>query len=381
MPTGYKTPLERKLAYVDNLASREGIDLSMLTWEFELDEILKNISFNVIFNYLLNIYLNFNLHFDLTELDFQMPDFCKFFKESKTKLSFCEIEKIEKGRYGISKYNKCIYDPEQVTSKPLQRLLWDLRYKTTEKDDLAYKHTSEALKQWIQQLKDYLTQRDVRDFYQDGMFETLALVEGKMLTTSYWDFAAFDVSVFSEENSFKARTTEDWKTESDLETVGIYECHFDWSRFDYARWGDVYEGGTIEVSEEIADELNQRITEFHQRSGFVEQYGEKTIYQRIFFYQKEEKMHWEGGHHQIRLQNLKNHIKRMLNEKGVIAQFRMAYLSFAQELFYMYYQPHRKYKRWKTILTDDELINKYVRMGCEKPILEEIKEVVVRWRP
>ena len=91
-------------------------------------------------------------------------------------------------------------------------------------------------------------------------------------------------------------------------------------------------------------------------------------------------MHVQGGHHQIRLQNLKNHIKRMLNEKGVIAQFRMAYLSFAQELYYLKYEPHRKYKQWKKILTDDELVNKYVRMGCDKNILNEIKEVVVKWR-
>jgi len=381
MPTGYKTPLERKLAYVRELASTEGVDLSMLRWEALLDEIMKNISFNVIFNYLINIYLDFNLHFDLPELDFEMPDFSQFFIDSKTGLTFKELEKVEKARYGISKYGQSYYDPEQVTSKPLQRLLWDLRYKTTEKDALAYKHTSEALKQWIQQLKDYLTQREVADYYQDGMFEILALIEGKMLTTSYWDFAAFDVSVFGEEDSFKSRHPDDWKAEHDLETVGLYECHWDWARFDYARWGDVYQGGTIIVSQEIADELEKRISDFQKRSGIVEQYGEKTIYQRVFFHQKEDQMHIEGGHHQIVLQNLKNHVKRLLNEKGVIAQFRMAYLSFAQELFYLKYEPHRKYKQWKTILTDDELINKYVRMGCERPILEEIKEVVVRWRP
>ncbi|RLG33796.1 hypothetical protein DRN97_04205 [Methanosarcinales archaeon] len=372
MPTGYKTPLERKLRYVEEIASREGIDLSMLKWEYELDEILKNISFNINFNFLLNIYLNLDLHFDMPSLDFEMPDFTDLFSPP--------FEKIGKAQYGVSQYNLSIYDPEQVTSQSLHRLLWDLRYKLTDVDGATIKLTSEAAKQWIEQLKQYLTEKGVANFYQDAMFEILALVEGKMSSVSYWDIAVFDVSVWSEEDKFRTRYTDDWRSEKELETTGVFDNHFDFCRFDFARFGDVYEGGTIKVSEELGEDLARRIDEFHKRSGWIEQYGQKTIYQRIFFYQKQDKMHWQGGHHQIRLQNLLNHIKRMLNEKGVIAQFRTAYLAFAQELFYHYYEPHRKYKQWRKILSQDELKNKYKRMGCDVEILDEIKEVVEKWR-
>jgi len=379
MPKPYKAPLERKTAYVDSLASDEGIHLSMLTWEFELPVIQINISFNVLFNFQINLYLGLNLHFDLPELDFEIPQFGDFFIDTETGLTFNKIDLVDKAKYGISRYNSSIYDPEQVSSKPLQRLLWDLRYKTTDKDGATVKLTSEAAKSWINQLKEYLTNKEVADFYQDAMFEILALIEGKLATTSYWDFAAFDVSVFGEEDKFKSRFTDDWRTDKELETVGVYDVHFDYCRFGYARFCEDYEGGSIEVKEELGDDLQKRIDDFHKRSGFVEQYGEKTIYQRVFFYQKKDKMHDKGGHHQIRLQNLKNHVKQMLNQEGVIAQFRTAYLAFAQELYYLYYEPHRKYKQWKKILSSDELINKYKRMGCEVNLLNKIKEVVERW--
>jgi len=370
MSAGYIPSLERKKAYVDNLASLEGIDLSMLKWESELDLILQNTSFNVLFNYLLNLHLNLSLHFDMPELDFEMPNFIDFF----TPL----FEKIEKARYGISKYGKSIYDPEQVTSQSLQRLLWDLRYKTTDVDGATTKLTKKAVEQWITQLKKYLTQREVQDFYQDAMFEILALIEGKMSSVGYWDCAVWEVSVWSEEYEFKTRFTDDWKSEHKLETLGVYEVQWDYARWDYARWGDEYEMGTIEVSEGLGDDLQQRIDEFHKRSGWVEQYEEKTIYQRIFFYQKKNKMHWKGGEHQLRLQHIINTIKQLLNNKGIIAQFRAAYLAFAQELYYLMYEPHRKFKQWKKILTSDELVDKYVMMGLDKSLLLEIKGVIGR---
>jgi len=380
MPKPYKSPLERKLRYVENLASVDGIDLSMLRWGWKIDLILPNISFNVIFNFLLDLYLSFDLHFNLPELDFEIPDFGDFFFDFETGLSFNQIESIEKAKYGESKYGLSIYDPEQVSSKPLKRLLWDLRYKTTDKDGATMKLTGEALKSWINQLKEYLAEREVEDYYYDRMEEILALVEGKMASVSYWDLAAFDVSVFGEENKFKTRFTDDWRSEKEVETTGVYDVHFDYCRFDYSRFSDSYEHGTIGVKEELGDDLQKRIDEFHKRSGFVEQYGQKVLYQRVFFYQKEDKMHWNGGHHQITLQNIKNEVKQMLNREGVVAQFRMAYLAFAQELYYLTYEPHRKYKQWKKILSVDELIDKYKRMGCDVNLLNKIRGVVEKWR-
>jgi len=380
MPVPYKSPLERKLNYVHNLASEEGINLTSMVWAGEIDIILQNLSFNFLFNFLLDLYLHFNLYFNIPELDFEMPNFGDFFFDLETGLTFNQIEQIQKAQYGVSKYGMSIYDPEQVSSKPLKRLLWDLRYKTTDKDGATIKLSGESLKQWVSHLKEYLAEREVLDYYYDHMEEILALIEGKLSSVSYWDFACFDVSVFSDEYKFKSRFTDDWRSEKELETTGIYDVHFDYCRFDYSRFSDSYEHGTIGVKEELGDDLENRIDEYHRRVGFIEQYGQKVLHQRVFFYQKEDKMHWEGGKHQISLANLKNEIKRLLNKEGVIVQFRMAYLAFAQELYYLTYEPHRKYKQWKKILTVDELINKYRRMGCDVDLLNKIKGEVEKWR-
>jgi len=109
MPKPYKAPLERKTAYVDSLASDEGIHLSMLTWEFELPVIQINISFNVLFNFQINLYLGLNLHFDLPELDFEIPRFGDFFIDTETGLTFNEIDLVEKAKFGVSRYSCTIH--------------------------------------------------------------------------------------------------------------------------------------------------------------------------------------------------------------------------------------------------------------------------------
>jgi len=384
MPVGYISPIERKLAYVDNLASWEGIDLSMLRWEYLLPSIELNIGWNVVFNFLLNLHLDLNLHFDTTILDFEIPQFTDFFINTETGEPFSKIIKVKKARYGIDKYNESIYDPEQVTSYSLQRCLWDLRYKTTEKDALAWKQSSKTLIKWIEQLKQQLLAKDIADYYIDGMIDMLRVVEGKLLNVSYVGFAVVDACKVSppasSTNYFKIRDIIDWKKELVFETLGVWDTHVSIARVGYSRVCDKYAGGSISVKKELIDDLVNRIDDFRKRSGFVEQYEEKTIYQRIFFYQKKDKMHVSGGEHQLRLQRIKNTIKQLLNNNGIIAQFRAGYLAFAQELYYLMYEPHRKYKQWKKLLTSDELINKYVMMGFDKSLLLHIKEVVEKWR-
>jgi len=382
MSAGYIPSLERKKAYVDNLASLEGIDLSMLKWEFKLPTIELNIGWNVVFNFLLNLHLDLNLHFDMPSLDFEMPEFGDFFFDIETGLTFNEIFKVEKARYGISKYGKSIYVPEQVTSLPLRRCLWDLRYKTTEKDDLAWKQSAQTLGRWIAQLRKQLVAKDIADYYIDAMIDTLRVVEGKLLNVSYVGFAVVDACKVSPPASsvikFKVRDVKDWTTELEFESLGIWDTHVDVARVGYSRVCDKYAGGSIAVKKGLIDNLVKRIEDFRKRSGFVEQYGVKTIYQRTFFYQKKDKMHWEGGEHQLRLQRIKNTIKQLLNNKGIIAQFRAAYLAFTQELYYLTYEPHRKFKKWKKLLTSDELVDKYVMMGLDKSLLLEIKGVIGR---
>jgi hypothetical protein len=87
-------------------------------------------------------------------------------------------------------------------------------------------------------------------------------------------------------------------------------------------------------------------------------------------------MHYEGGSHQIKIQDVINRAKQILNEEGIIGIDRLNYLAFAQELYYLGYQPHKLWKRYRNMLTEEDLINKYINMKCQKNILDRIKGVV-----
>ena len=374
---GSKDPLTRKLNYERDLASTEGIDLSMLRWGAILNNILSSISFNVLFNFILNLYLSLNLYFEPSQFDFNMPDFFDSFNIT--------IEKVGKAKYGISKYGQSVYDPPLLTYKDLARALWSLRYQTTCENALAYKHIGKTVSNWIETVKKQLLEKGLSESYFDGMVGLLSLVEGKILTTAYFDFAAFDVNVFSYEvdgkNVIIARNTENWKTGNILETIGVYECHFDHSEFDYARFIENYGREGIKVKKEACDNLLEKIKDFHARSGQFKEYGVKGLFQRVFFLERKDRLKWQGGKHQVYLQRVINEVKRICNKYGIIAQVRGAYIAFAQELFYRGYVPHRRYKRWKQVLTDNDIVNKYINMGCDKQVLNEIKGVVVKWRP
>jgi len=388
MPKPYKSPLEKKLAYLLGLASVEGVDLASLKWSYIIPRIHFSISFNVLFNFMLNLYLSLSLHFHMPELDFEMPEFPKFFGILPEKIKYEEIEAIEKAQYGVTNYDYSYYDPKEARSVDLARCAWDLRYKTTERDTPAYKHTDKACGYWTEQYVSNLTSAGVRKEYAQAIVDAIAKAEGKILNSGYWDFAVFDVSKFVEEKKptgpfkdvFKARSPEDWKTELELETLGVYECHWDWDRFDYARWGDTYEGMSIEVDPKLGEILQEKIEDFWKRTGIIEQHGQKVLYQRIFWWQRVQRMHEYGGKHQISLQYLKNDINRLLNQKGVPGMFKIPYLNFAQELYYMYYTPYRRYKQWRKVLTPDDLLAKYKNMGCDEEILKEIKGVVEKWQ-
>ena len=374
---GSKDPLTRKLNYERDLASTEGIDLSMFRWGAILNDILSSISFNVLFNFMINLYLSLNLYFEPSQFDFNMPDFFDSFNIT--------IEKVRKAKYGISKYGQSVYDPSLLTYKDLARALWSLRYQTTCENALAYKHMGKTVYSWIESVKKALLEKGLSESYFDGMIRILSLIEGKILTGAYFDFAAFDVNVFNyevdEKNIILARNTENWKTGNILETIGVYECHFDHSKFDYARFIEHYGRKGIKVKTEICNSLLNKIREFHARSGQFDEQGAKGLYQHVFFLEKQEKLKWQGGKHQVYLQRTLNIVKQILNKHGVIAQVRGAYIAFAQELFYKNYKPHRRYKRYKQILSDEDIVNKYLNMGCDKQVLNEIKGVVTKWRP
>jgi hypothetical protein len=167
------------------------------------------------------------------------------------------------------------------------------------------------------------------------------------------------------------------------------------ARVGYARVGSFQ----IKPKPELAERFQQQVKEFKERAGKVAveypfptyppyAYGyappaqpyapikPELLYPRAFMYQRVDQYHYNGGSHQIKLQTLINRIKQLLDSEGIMAQQRMSYIAYAQELYYLEYDPHRLWKRWKQILSRSDLRTKYIAMGMDEAILSKIEDIV-----
>jgi len=381
-----KTELERKKSYVENLASISGIDLSMLDWGSLLDLINLEIGFDISFRAFLDVFLNLDLHFDFSELDFHTLDFSFEFEP--------EFTKIPKAIYGKTKYGYCYYDPDQAGAKDLERLVWKWRKYAIETRELTYKNLSSTLKQLIANAKDALIAKGLKPEYLHAMEEKLALCAGKFFEIPYVGFAIVGLHKVAKPPhstlDFTIKDPKNWETDITLKSVAIYENHVGYARVGYARVTSPYVVCKKSLGEYIKNEINA----FRERVGVKEitgvfqptyygqpyptEYKAKILNPRVFFLQRVEQLHYEGGNFQIQNQTMINMVKSILDEEGVMIQFRMAYISFANELSWLYHDSHKLWRRYKKIFTEEDLINKYISMGCNPILLNKIKEVVKR---
>lgn len=345
-----KETYERKMQYVRKLASIEGVHLNMYRWASALDWYYSSIGLNVSFRFLLNMYMTLDFHTDPSNFDWHNVDWWNMFTPAFEKVPVLDAE----------------------TSAWLERLFWNVRYWATEKDIPYWKLAGIALKEKMKIAKDILIQRGFSEYFVDMMEEKVALVEGKLSITSYVGFAVVGLSKVYDRWGLKVRNPANWTEELTLETVAMYESHVGFARVDHSRVT-----GSPQPKKELADHFAGQIEGFRKRVGEVTASPEVlTYYQRIFWWRKTDKMHRHGGYHQVRLQSLARDIRPILDSAGIIASMRGLYISFANELFYLTYEPHRYWKRWKKQLTEPELLEKYIKYGCDKNILEKIKRVV-----
>jgi len=412
----FESIIDRKEKYIEHTTTVDWLGLDLLRWEFRLPKIDLSIGFNLSFNFLLDFYLAVDLHFPLDAFDYIWLDWNLALEfglpEFEIELSipdfFVDWKQIPKARYGITRYNESVYDPPDVTPKDLARFLWNIRYQTTEKSVPYYKKVGNALKQYIETHKDILVNKNVAPYYIDAMIEKLLTVEGKILNCGYVGFSVVGVAKVSKSTIRrkrkigirKQRWIDDFKTEKEIPTAYPYETQVNYARVNYARVLPTEKEYKEKHLKPLSKTLAWKVKFFKQRSSKtpitkgldIEIRPEireitkhipppkHTLYQRVFFLQKRDKMKWEGGKHQARLQNIIEHVKPILNKYGVHGNFRLGYIAFAKEYVYMHYKPHRKHKQWKRILTEDDLILKYKRMGCDERILREIISTVNKFK-
>jgi hypothetical protein len=384
--------LQRKLAYLKKLASEDAVNIIADNWINTLTDIQSEISYETIWRSLMDLYLSLSLQMDWSQFDFTP------FPVDWNIGDFTEppLEGGGKAFYDISYYDLSVYDPPEIVYKDLERYAWESRYKVSEKHTLEYKRMSKALKDELTTRGDLLKSKDITPYFVDMVEDTLTMVESRLLRSFYVGFAVVGLSRVAEPHPPEAlyrapvptRLTTDWKTVIDTESVTAWECLVGFSRVGYTRVGSWRQVLTKQVSDEIV----KRINEFWLRSGMVEAgylspYGGieyyrypvekvKTLWQRIFMLQRVDQYHYTGGDHQLKMQFNIKRIKPILDSEGVIGSMRGMYVAFANELFYLYHDSHRLYKRYKKVLTEDDVMQKYIRFGCDESVLRKIRGMV-----
>lgn len=399
---------ERKEKYIEHTATHDWIGINMIKWEYKLPKIEQAINFNVLFNFLLDFHLAVDLHFPWESLELPNFDIEKAIEVGielpPLPWEFIDWKKIPKAQYGKTRYNESLYDPPEVAHIDLLRFLWNMRYQTTEKSAPYYKRISRALLNYIETHKSILEKKGIRREYLEAMLETLMKAEGKVLNASYVGFAFVGLNKVMKPTKIgryrlgmsMVRSTADYKTENTVNTFKPYESHVGYSRVGYSRAICTHKEFVKKYLCPLSKTLVWLVENFKMRSSKtpitkgidvtvrpeIQEITKNitppahTLYQRTFFLQKRRNFEWEGGKHQARLQHAIERVKQILSARGIFGNFRMNYIAFANEYIYMHYKPHRKYKQWKALLTEDDLIEKYKKMGCDESILREIINVV-----
>jgi len=316
---------------------------------------------------------------------------------------------LEKGIYDVTYYDLCYFDPPEIALVDLERFAWQQRYHVAEKNTLEYKKQSLALKTLIEANKDAFKNVGIVPTSVDNVEGIAAMVESRILRGMYVGFSVVGLSRVSDRHEpeflFRARVDtrrfENWKAIVASESVVSHEPLVGYGRVGHFRVANFRQM----LSKQLSDEAVRKINEFWLRSGLVEAgelstygglgyqafgyeglYGAyagylaekyKALYQRVFMLQRVDQYHYEGGHHQILLQTILKTVRAICNKEGVIGTFRAAYTSYAQEIYYLRYDSHRLWKRWKRLVSIEDITNKYTQMGCSIQVLNRIKDAVV----
>jgi len=377
-------PYRRVHRYQEALAKPENISNVFLRWNAILPKIDLSIGFNITFRFLMDMFLALNLHFEPTLMEWELPEFGDFITPKPLK--------IGKLRVGYTKYGEGIVDPPEVNVTNLERLAWNFRYKTTDKSWGIERQFSKQLLFHFQTLREYMTKYDVRDVYADSILEVLSMIEGKLIRSAYVGFSVVDISRVAHKTTilrvgkavygkslvdstevmeettpysvFQIRDTKDWKTYRILKSIKVYENHVGYAKVNYAR----VIKPDMRIDPSLVQDLVNRIKEFRERT--------RPLWQGVFFLQRTQQFHRKGGRHQARLGFMYKSVKEILDKRGIFGFVRGAYQSFARELYYFKYKGHKKWKYWKEILSEEDIIEKYKRMGCDENILREIQRVI-----
>jgi len=348
-----RTPETRKLEWITRAGQPNAIYLKLLKWEAEIEPIYASTSVNVFIRFFQSMYLSLDAHLDATTFDYHRLRFWELFEPP----------------WEPPPFKPPIADYLHYYS---ELLLWSLKYKQVGTRTVFYKTTGKALKAHYDYVRNVLARYNVPGYYANLLFEKQGVILGRAEVGTFVGFAIVGTHKVAPA-THPALLPEYGFEPIDLETRSIYDTHVGVGRVGHCR---VSLGSSPEIKPELVEHYVHEIEEARKRVGMVPIGSQELLFPRVFYLPRVEKIKHRGGSHQVVLQTIINRVKMYLDNKGIVAQFRSAYIMFAEEVAYL---PHRGHKRWKyyrDIIDVSDIIEKYVKMGLDRTILKEIAELV-----
>jgi len=333
------------------------------------------IGYNSSYNFLIDFHFALNLHLEIPELkDIIDNNFTKLFPS---------YTKVQKGRYGETYYDLSYYDPPEITPLTLRHFAWDTRYKYTKKIVPIFDQGLISLQKYVDAFREIWSDKDIADFIIPMILEQMTIVEGKILNSMYvglWIVGVSRIPPKSEVNEFaakvKIRNPYSSFEETHVESVSTWDNQVGFMRVGFFRVAPkkdyVKDKSKPLFPKEVAEYLANLLEYLVTANGYK---GDIFI-PTVRYLNAGEKKKWNGGKHQVIMQRIIEQVKPILDRFGVMNWHRTNYYNFAMEMIYRNHESNRKRKNWKSILTVDDLIEKYKSLGCDENVLNEIARLV-----
>jgi len=351
-----KSILRRKLEFIARFASyaaQEGITVS---WEYILTLIYLNTVSSIAYRFFLDMYLNLNYNIDPKDFDFHQLDFAKYFEPE------CEPH---------------WYKPVlgSVTPEELEKICWSFHYNLVTKEKIYWRYSGRAIFELWDWFRDYLLNRGVDPQLVQMIFELMMILEGKMKALTFVGFAIVDFSTVAPVKVEIRNPWAPWKTMT-IYPEWLYENFVGLSRVGFCRVTGTGHSPALWPKKELSEHFAGEVEGFRKRVGLVPLSPEVMLHQRIFNLQRLQRWEERGTYHQLKQQINFRAVREVLDREGVPGSFRPPYYMFVNEVVYRKYKGHRKWKHWKENLTIDEIIQKYIKQGCEERILRKILQTI-----
>lgn len=353
-------PRLEKLKYEEKTGSIDGIVTTGQFFDWNWDLITLFAGWNFEFRFLLDMFL-----FVYGGVWFGFMDWFSLDMTSLFPGDHC-------AKYSLSRYGEGRYDPPDISGTDIENLAWELTYHTTDHDSLERALSHRTLRNYMDSMKKIIVPKGIPDYYFEVIEKCVAAAEAKLQTLGYWDVAVWGGNLWSDGEDVKVRAMEDWVTDLMNETIWVFETWWDWGQWDYARWMDDDIVERVQIDPEWVNKMGPYL------DGKIKAFLDTIdpIYSTVRRLRAKERMLWVGGGSIAQMEYFRSKVKQYLKKLGLSSIQYGGYYSFALELVNLGADSARQFQRWKKLLTEDDLVEKYVDQGLNRDILNGVRRLL-----